>query len=209
MAGNFRDFNAAVRRVATLCPGGRIGINAVTEERGRLREGWRRTPRRQKNAVSSRPGGDGLAARSLGEDEAVELDALERAQLDEVLRVCRDAPTPSEASRRLFEVSRTRKETPNDADRLRKYLARFDLEWATLHGQALALPSRARSTLGAESSPMLARSLAGGADIPPRLDVVAVALGRGGRFGLALTSHSWRQEASYVLASTLRSRRHG
>lgn len=133
-AGNFRDFNAAIRRMATLCPGGRIGADEVTEEIGRLREGWRRTPRRQKAAVSSHAGGDGLAARFLGEDKAAELDAFDRVQLDEVLRVCLDAPTLSEAGRRLFEVSRTRKKTPNDADRLRKYLARFGLEWTALHG---------------------------------------------------------------------------
>jgi transcriptional regulatory protein RtcR len=29
-------------------------------------------------------------------------------------------------------VSRTRKASPNDADRLRKYLARFGLEWDRL-----------------------------------------------------------------------------
>jgi transcriptional regulatory protein RtcR len=57
-----------------------------------------------------------------------------RVQLDEVLRVCVDSPTLSEAGRRLFRASRARKKTPNDADRLRKYLARFGLEWGELRG---------------------------------------------------------------------------
>jgi transcriptional regulatory protein RtcR len=32
----------------------------------------------------------------------------------------------------LFDVSRTEKAKVNDADRLRKYLARFGLDWATV-----------------------------------------------------------------------------
>ena len=32
----------------------------------------------------------------------------------------------------LFDRSRERKKIANDADRLRKYLARFDLEWGEL-----------------------------------------------------------------------------
>jgi transcriptional regulatory protein RtcR len=35
----------------------------------------------------------------------------------------------SEAGRALFTASRGRKKTVNDADRLRKYLARFGIEW--------------------------------------------------------------------------------
>ena len=39
--------------------------------------------------------------------------------------------TLSEARRKLFAVSRRDKKQPNDADRLRKYLARFGLDWAS------------------------------------------------------------------------------
>src|SRR5262249_9204818 len=108
-AGNFRDFNAAIRRMATLSSGGRIGADEVTEEIGRLREGWRQTPRRRSDAAAQHAGGDRIAARFLGDDKAAELDDFDRVQLDEVLRVCLDAPTLSEAGRRLFNVSRTRK----------------------------------------------------------------------------------------------------
>jgi transcriptional regulatory protein RtcR len=55
-----------------------------------------------------------------------------RVQLEEVLIVCRTAPTLSAAGRILFDRSRERKSVPNDADRLRKYLGRFDLEWGAL-----------------------------------------------------------------------------
>jgi sigma54-dependent transcription regulator len=34
-----------------------------------------------------------------------------------------------EAGRRLFAVARQKKDNPNDADRLRKYLSRFGLSW--------------------------------------------------------------------------------
>ena len=53
-------------------------------------------------------------------------------QLAQVIRVCRQAPSLSAAGRRLFAVTRQRKQTPNDADRLRKYLAKFGLDWAGL-----------------------------------------------------------------------------
>lgn len=60
------------------------------------------------------------------------LDLFDRLQLQSVLEVCRGAKTLSEAGRRLFAVSRQDKRNPNDADRLRKYLARFGLDWAQI-----------------------------------------------------------------------------
>lgn len=53
-------------------------------------------------------------------------------QLEDVLRVCRESPTLSAAGRRLFAASRRHKKVSNDADRLRKYLARFNLAWQDL-----------------------------------------------------------------------------
>jgi transcriptional regulatory protein RtcR len=130
---NFRDFNAAIRRMATLCSGGRIGTEEVTEEIARLRESWRRTPLGSAAVGSAISGTGALAEQLLGQAKTAEIDEFDRVQLEEVLRVCLAAPTLSEAGRRLFNVSRTRKTTANDADRLRKYLARFSLEWSDLH----------------------------------------------------------------------------
>jgi transcriptional regulatory protein RtcR len=65
----------------------------------------------------------------LGADQAAKLDRFDRVQLADVLKVCRSSRNLSEAGRRLFSVSRTHRRTANDADRLRKYLARFDLNW--------------------------------------------------------------------------------
>jgi len=41
----------------------------------------------------------------------------------------RQSASLSDAGRKLFAVSRTAKRQPNDADRLKKYLARFGLSW--------------------------------------------------------------------------------
>jgi transcriptional regulatory protein RtcR len=68
----------------------------------------------------------------LSESALSQIDRFDRVQLAEVVRVCQASRSLSEAGRKLFDVSRTKKETPNDADRLRKYLARFGLDWAVI-----------------------------------------------------------------------------
>ena len=117
--GNFRDFNAAVLRMATLAHGGRIDVANVEEEIGRLRLG-----------TSTARATAGEVERCLGRDRAAELDRFDRVQLADVLSVCLESPSLSAAGRALFAGSRARKRSSNDADRLRKYLARFGLEWA-------------------------------------------------------------------------------
>ena len=62
-------------------------------------------------------------------DIAMEIDLFDRRQLETVLEVCQRSASLSEAGRELFAVSRQKKANPNDADRLRKYLARFGLSW--------------------------------------------------------------------------------
>ncbi len=64
--------------------------------------------------------------------DATALDLFDRMQLENVVAVCRQAKTLSDAGRQLFNVSRQGKATVNDADRLRKYLARFGLTWDVL-----------------------------------------------------------------------------
>ena len=126
--GNFRDLSAAVRRMATLAPAARIGTADVDRELARLRAAW------------SPPSPDSAAARDdddldrvLG-PRAADLDLVDRAQLATVLRVCRESASLSDAGRRLYAASRTRKSSTNDADRLRKYLARWSLTWPVVHG---------------------------------------------------------------------------
>lgn len=117
---NFRDLNGAVTRMATLADGGRITRANVEEEIERLLMAWHR-PVDDDDAR--------LVDEILGEEAAVRLDRFDRIQLADVLAVCRTSKTLSAAGRRLFAVSRTRRRQANDADRLRKYLAKFGLRW--------------------------------------------------------------------------------
>lgn len=129
--GNFRDLNAAVTRMGTLAPSGRIRLEEVEEEIKRLASSWRSVvaPR-----LAASPDGASQeaprAAAPAGTDPAFsELDLFERFQLEQVLEVCRRAASLSEAGRLLFSVTRSKRAVPNDADRLRKYLARFNLRF--------------------------------------------------------------------------------
>jgi transcriptional regulatory protein RtcR len=127
-SGNFRDLAAAVTRMATFAPAGRIDVAAVAAEAERLRRLWAGV------AGGSGAGeGDGLDA-LLAAEALAALDPFDRVQLAEVVRTCRRARSLSEAGRTLFAASRTRRSSSNDADRLRKYLHRFGLGWADLAG---------------------------------------------------------------------------
>jgi transcriptional regulatory protein RtcR len=118
-AGNFRDLAASVTRMATFSPKGRIDGDCVESEIARLTRLW---------ASESAEGDDGLD-RLLDDAALAELDPFDRVQLAHVIATCRRSRSLSEAGRALFAASRTRRTSSNDADRLRKYLARFGLEW--------------------------------------------------------------------------------
>ena len=117
---NFRDLNAAVIRMATLAAGGRITVDLVDEEVARLSGQWRGAP-----ALA-----DDCSFDSLMDGDALQqLDLFDRMQLQGVIRICRQSKSLSAAGRHLFAASRQSKKQPNDADRLRKYLSRFELSW--------------------------------------------------------------------------------
>ncbi|MBN1203797.1 MAG: RNA repair transcriptional activator RtcR [Myxococcaceae bacterium] len=128
-SGNFRDLNAAVLRMATLASGGRITREDVDEELVRLRAQWTRS------TSPAAAGAVDLVAEVLGSELAAELDRFDRVQLADVISVCRQARSLSEAGRVLFAQSRARKQSTNDADRLRKYLTRFGLGWDDVSGR--------------------------------------------------------------------------
>ena len=111
--GNFRELSSSIARMATLAEQGRITLALVEEEILLLRESWQ------------------IAVSSPALER--EIDLFDRRQLETVLDVCRRSASLSEAGRELFAVSRQKKTNPNDADRLRKYLARFGLSWESLH----------------------------------------------------------------------------
>jgi transcriptional regulatory protein RtcR len=107
--------------MATFAQTGRIDRDLVDMEIARLKRHW----------ISEPDKGDGLA-RYLSEDQLTQIDPFDRVQLAEVIRICAASRSLSDAGRTLFAASRTRRASSNDADRLRKYLARFDMDWASV-----------------------------------------------------------------------------
>jgi len=121
--GNFRDLNAAVVRMGTLAQGGRISVQIVEEEIERLKTSWERLQTGQSG---------GLLPEVLDRAACDEMDLFDRVQLEYVLRICRDSRSLSDAGRRLFGASRSRKTSTNDADRLRKGVSTLSVSKADL-----------------------------------------------------------------------------
>ncbi len=122
-SANFRDLGASITRMATLAAGGRITETEVGEEIERLKRTW---------MPIGGPDGTSELAGLIAPESLERIDPFDRVQLAEVVRVCRQSRSLSAAGRTLFAASRARKTSANDADRLRKYLARFDLDWGRI-----------------------------------------------------------------------------
>lgn len=120
--GNFRDLAASITRMATLSPSGRIDEQAVESELKRLERLWTGQSVSQEKVLATVMSPEAIAA----------LDRFDRVQLIDVVAVCAQARSLSEAGRTLFSASRERRSSTNDADRLRKYLARFELDWSSI-----------------------------------------------------------------------------
>ncbi len=116
--GNFRDLSASISRMATLSSAGRIQVEGVDAEIDRLRRLW---------ATEESAEEDGLSG-LLGE-RLTAVDPFDRVQLLEVVKICKRSRSLSEAGRALFSASRQKRSSTNDSDRLRKYLAKFELSW--------------------------------------------------------------------------------
>jgi transcriptional regulatory protein RtcR len=113
--------------MATLALGGRISVEIVDEEIERLIGAW----------SDPRSGAQEDHLRELvGTARVAEMDEFDRVQVSHVIEVCRRCKSLSEAGRLLFSASRGRKATTNDADRLRKYLNRFGIEWGEIAAKA-------------------------------------------------------------------------
>jgi transcriptional regulatory protein RtcR len=135
--GNFRDLSASMTRLATLADHGRIGIALVQAEIQRLRWQWQAVTGLNSLAATTGAHTPAVATPSL-EDllgaAANSLDMFDRMQLQSVISLCRHHHSISDAGRELFNVSRQQRSVINDADRLRKYLLKFGLEWDTIRG---------------------------------------------------------------------------
>ena len=81
---------------------------------------------------------DSVLATVLSDKAREKLDLFDQAQLAFVVRICRESATLSDAGRKLFAATRENRKTANDADRLRKYLTRFDLDWQSVKQESSA-----------------------------------------------------------------------
>ena len=124
--GNFRELNAMLTRLATLAPDGRIDLDTVNTE-------LERSQRRSNGNTLNGKGHDRIV-QLLGEDCESRYDLFDIMQLADVVEVCRGCTTLSEAGRKLFAITRQAKTNPNDADRLKKYLAHFNLTFQDVKG---------------------------------------------------------------------------
>jgi transcriptional regulatory protein RtcR len=117
--GNFRELSASVTRMATLTDGGRISEDNVRDELQRLQANWQ-------------PKSDSQLDDLLPSAAINSLDLFDRMQLEAVIQICRQSNSLADAGRKLYAASRANRAITNDTDRLRKYLARFDLDWASI-----------------------------------------------------------------------------
>jgi transcriptional regulatory protein RtcR len=137
--------------MTTLAPGGRISEELAQEEIERLRQAWsagtgastgteatnQSAPVTSAAAAREPSSRDAdLLTRFLSPAQIQSLDRFDRVQLIDVLSVCACAASLSEAGRVLFAASRAAKQSHNDADRLRKYLARFGVSWKMVRAAA-------------------------------------------------------------------------
>jgi len=122
-AGNFRDLSGSLVRMATLANSGRIDEDNVNAEIQRLKA--RNQPINSDFDIDessiSHPAWLALRDR---------IDPFDQVQLAYVIKVCKQSANLSDAGRNLFQQSRKDKKMSNDADRLRKYLSKFELSFS-------------------------------------------------------------------------------
>ena len=106
----------------TRQPRGRITRTMVEDETAALQQDW----------ASSTSDSDQTLVRGILGSATRDIDPFDLVQLANVIRTCQRTPNLSAAGRALFSVSREKRSTQNDADRLRKYLQKFNLDWHKL-----------------------------------------------------------------------------
>jgi len=126
-SANFRDLSASITRLCTFAKSGRISTDLVKREIARLTAHWQ--------GHESSGASTAHLSRFFSKAAMAELDYIEHIQLEAVLATCMASKNLSEASRSLFNVSRLQKKSNNDADRLRKYLAKYNITWQDVRDQ--------------------------------------------------------------------------
>ncbi|MFH0785028.1 MAG: RNA repair transcriptional activator RtcR [Pseudomonadota bacterium] len=123
-SANFRDLTGAITRMATLASQSRITPREVKVEIQGLQRRWKNSP------LDSH---SNILKCILQPDQVHQLDLFDKIQLTEIIKICQTSSSLSEAGRTIFHISREKKKQTNDSDRLRKYLAKFGLDWKQVH----------------------------------------------------------------------------
>ena len=97
--------------------------STVEKEIQRLKQLW--SIQTAVNEVKERD----ILLKYLDQTQLAEVDEFDQIQLRGVLQVCENAKSMADAGRQLFAASRQQRNTTNDSDRVKKYLARFGLSW--------------------------------------------------------------------------------
>ena len=147
--GNFRDLTASMIRLTTLADSKVIRVEDVQAEIKRLIELWQlptSTNYNSNNLLSQNSlsadkpettldnelleqGSHTVLSQYVDEEILASIDPFEAVQLAYVIKVCIQHKNQATAGRYLYANSRDKLKNPNDSDRLRKYLMKFDLKF--------------------------------------------------------------------------------
>ncbi|MBF2719589.1 sigma 54-interacting transcriptional regulator [Psychrobacter sp. NG254] len=157
--GNFRDLTASMIRLTTLAESKVIRNDDVQAEIERLTHLWELPDRlnglnrlgsdskgnnANKNSLSNNSldttldsetiekGSHYILIKYLDEDMLTTIDPFDAVQLAYVIEICINHKNQAAAGRYLYANSRDKLKSPNDSDRLRKYLLKFGLRFDEL-----------------------------------------------------------------------------
>ncbi|MGB3110937.1 MAG: RNA repair transcriptional activator RtcR [Psychrobacter alimentarius] len=148
--GNFRDLTASMIRLTTLAESKVIRVDDVEAEIERLTHLWSLSNNLSvtyqfnndiKNSLSNNKSVPIFDSQSIEQDSQAllstylnaqtlaDIDPFDAVQLAYVIEVCVSHKNQAAAGRYLYANSRDKLKSPNDSDRLRKYLMKFGLRF--------------------------------------------------------------------------------
>lgn len=134
-ANNFRSLSASMERMVTYSLYGSITLEIVMQEIALLKKDWSKykhssaVSSAEQNSKTERFALQNILAAQGKIPHASERDLFDAVQLEEVLTVCKNAASRSEAGRKLFAHSRQQKKSVDDTARLNKYLKGLKISW--------------------------------------------------------------------------------
>lgn len=134
--GNFRELRNMVARMGTLARNGEIQSADVEREILRSCSSLHPLPTApnppsQTDSTNAQQEDEYMQC-LLGRNYTNRYDAIELATLKYVLNICKTCSSAAEAGRRIYNVTRDGRSTPNDSDRIAKYLKTYNLKFSNL-----------------------------------------------------------------------------